>query len=55
VTGGVEAVIFIGLQGSGTTTFYQQRFAHTHAHVSLDAQKTRFQEQKRLCELIREK
>jgi predicted kinase len=51
----VEAVIFIGLQGSGKTTFYQQRFAQSHGHVSLDAQKTRGQEQNRVNELIRDR
>ena len=50
----MEAVIFIGLQGSGKSTFYHQRFDRTHAHVSLDAQKTRAQEQKRLDELVRD-
>ncbi|HVJ88618.1 MAG TPA: ATP-binding protein, partial [Labilithrix sp.] len=29
-------VVFIGLQASGKTTFFRQRFAETHAHVSKD-------------------
>src|SRR5262245_35708054 len=33
---GVELVIFMGLQGAGKSTFYRERFATTHAHVSLD-------------------
>src|SRR5262245_21129694 len=33
---GVELVIFIGLQGAGKSTFYRERFAATHAYVSLD-------------------
>jgi signal recognition particle subunit SRP54 len=37
-----NTVMVVGLQGSGKTTFYQKRFAQTHAHVSLDVQKTRF-------------
>jgi len=31
-----ECVIFVGLPASGKSTFYQQRFAATHAHVSKD-------------------
>jgi len=29
-------VIFVGLQGSGKTTYYRRRFAATHVHVSKD-------------------
>lgn len=31
-----ELVIFIGLQGSGKSSFYRTRFAATHLHVSKD-------------------
>lgn len=31
-----DCVIFIGLQGSGKTTFYRRRFAATHRHISKD-------------------
>ena len=31
-----ECVIFVGLPASGKTTFYRERFAATHAHVSKD-------------------
>jgi predicted kinase len=31
-----ELVILIGLPGAGKTTFYRDRFAGTHAHVSRD-------------------
>lgn len=31
-----EVVIFIGLQASGKTTFYRERYAATHAHISKD-------------------
>jgi predicted kinase len=32
----MELVLFIGLQGSGKTSFYRRTFADTHAHVSRD-------------------
>jgi predicted kinase len=35
-----EALIFIGLQGSGKTTYFVNHFAATHSHVSRDIQKT---------------
>jgi predicted esterase/predicted kinase len=31
-----ECIILIGLQGAGKTTLYRERFAATHAHVSMD-------------------
>jgi predicted kinase len=31
-----ECVLFVGLPGSGKTTFYRQRFAATHRHISKD-------------------
>lgn len=40
----MEAVIFMGAQGSGKTTFYVERFLHTHARISLDVLKTRHRE-----------
>ncbi len=35
-----EAVIFVGLQGSGKTTYFTKHFATTHAHISRDVQQT---------------
>jgi predicted kinase len=35
-----EAVIFVGLQGAGKTTYFAQHFAKTHVHVSRDVQQT---------------
>ncbi|KJH72752.1 ATP-binding protein [Aliterella atlantica] len=32
----MELVIFTGLQASGKTTFYRDRFAATHEHISKD-------------------
>jgi len=32
----LECVILIGLPGAGKTTFYQQRYAATHRHLSND-------------------
>ena len=29
-------IILVGLQGAGKTTLYRQRFAASHAHVSMD-------------------
>jgi predicted kinase len=36
-----EAVIFVGVQGSGKTSFYRQKFEDTHKRISLDALRTR--------------
>lgn len=33
---GAELVIFVGLQASGKSTFFYERFAATHEHVSKD-------------------
>jgi predicted kinase len=39
-----EAVILVGLQGSGKTTYYEQHFRETHDHVSRDVQGARERE-----------
>lgn len=39
-----ELVIFIGLQGSGKSSFYMQRFFATHVRINLDMLKTRHRE-----------
>jgi predicted kinase len=41
----MEAVILIGIQGSGKSTFYRERFFETHVRISLDLLKTRDREQ----------
>jgi predicted kinase len=40
----MEAVILIGVQASGKTTFYRERFFNTHVRISLDLLKTRHRE-----------
>jgi predicted kinase len=40
----MEAVIFIGLQASGKSTFYTERFFATHLRINLDMLKTRHRE-----------
>jgi predicted kinase len=35
-----EAIIFVGLQGSGKTTYFNDHFAATHAYVSRDVLQT---------------
>ncbi len=37
----MQAVILVGIQGSGKTTFYRERFFDTHVRLSLDLLKTR--------------
>jgi predicted kinase len=40
----MEAVIFIGIQATGKSTFYQQHFFKTHVRINLDMLKTRHRE-----------
>jgi predicted kinase len=40
----MEAVILIGIQGSGKSTFYRERFFDTHVRISLDLLRTRNRE-----------
>jgi predicted kinase len=40
----VEAILLIGLQASGKTTFYQERFLRTHLRLNLDMLRTRRRE-----------
>jgi predicted kinase len=40
----MEAVVFIGVQGCGKTTFYKERFFETHVRVSRDMVKTKTRE-----------
>jgi predicted kinase len=45
----VQAIVFVGIQASGKSTFYAQYFANTHIRINLDMLKTRHRE-KRLFE-----
>jgi predicted kinase len=47
----MEAVVFCGVQGSGKTTLYRERFLDTHVRVSMDLLRTRAREAAfvRLC------
>jgi predicted kinase len=47
----MEAVVLCGVQGSGKTTLYRDRFLDTHVRVSMDLLRTRHREQAflRLC------
>jgi predicted kinase len=40
----MEAVLLIGIQASGKSSFYQQRFSATHTRINLDELKTRSKE-----------
>jgi predicted kinase len=48
----VEAVIFVGLQGAGKSTFYKERFFVTHLRVNLDMLKTRNREKRLLLTCV---
>jgi predicted kinase len=40
----MEAIVFCGIQASGKSSFYRQRFFDTHLRISLDLVKTRHRE-----------
>ena len=52
---GMEAVILVGIQGAGKSTFYEERFSGTHARINLDELKTRGREREFFAECLREK
>ena len=40
----MELIVFIGLQASGKSSFYAQKFSNTHIRINLDMLKTRHRE-----------
>lgn len=44
----MEIVLFIGIQGSGKSSFYKERYFTTHVRISLDLLRTRHREQRML-------
>ena len=45
----MEAVVFVGLQASGKSSFYTERFFSTHVRISLDLLNTRNRERQFLA------
>jgi predicted kinase len=41
----MEAVIFIGIQGSGKSSFFRERFFDSHVRINLDMLRTRRREE----------
>jgi predicted kinase len=41
---GPEAVVFVGIQAAGKSTFYAERFFRTHVRLNLDMLRTRHRE-----------
>jgi predicted kinase len=50
----LEMALFVGLQGSGKSTFYRARLAATHALVSKDLMRNRPNRSRRQAALVRE-
>ena len=44
----MEAIVFTGVQGSGKSSFYKERFFTSHVRISLDLLRTRNREQRLL-------
>ncbi|MCQ6559930.1 AAA family ATPase [Paenibacillus mendelii] len=51
----MECVIFIGIQASGKSTFYKEKFFKTHMRINLDMLKTRNREDYYLAASIQSK
>jgi predicted kinase len=48
----VQAIIFIGLQGAGKSSFYERFFATTHLRISMDLAGTRAREKRLIGDCI---
>jgi predicted kinase len=44
----MEAILFIGIQGAGKSTFFKERFFDTHVRISLDLLRTHNRERRLL-------
>jgi predicted kinase len=51
----MEMTIFCGIQATGKTSFYYERFSNTHALISLDQLKTRGKEKKEIISCFQQK
>lgn len=40
----MEAILLIGIQGAGKSTFFKERFFATHVRINMDMLKTRYRE-----------
>lgn len=40
----MQAIIFVGLQGAGKSTFFKEKFFNTHIRINMDMLKTRHRE-----------
>lgn len=40
----MECIVFVGIQASGKSTFYKERYADTHLRLNMDMLKTRYRE-----------
>lgn len=49
-----ELIVFVGLQASGKSTYYQTQFAATHVHVSRDLMKNARNREAKQREIIEE-
>ena len=49
---GAELIVFVGLQASGKSTFFRERFAATHEHVSKDLFRNNRNRNRRQGELV---
>ena len=48
----MQSIIFFGIQASGKSTFYRERFFHSHVRLSLDLLRTRHRERQFLLTCV---